>query len=198
MLSSATHPLIGVDPNIRSGRPCVVGTRISVSYVLGWLGNGMSMAEIIQNFPELTPELIQACQRYAADCVVPYTEAFGRGPDFRVSYRLFTDEEGGRKTPAYQHIRWDFCYEDKAMPAGNWMVYPEFLDPDGSIIPTGPFAPFGQAAMFCLSTNRQAPHYAYIRPGVRGYFMEGPRRVGVCEVVEVLGLRQNLTNGPSS
>lgn len=193
MLSSAAHPLIGIDPKTRFGRPCIAGTRISVNDVLGWLGNGISVAEITQDFPELTPELIQACQHYAADCLMPYAETFGRGPDFRVTYRLFTEEEGGRKTPAYQHIRWDFCYEDSAMPTGNLMVYPEFLDPDGKMIPNGPFAPVGQAAMFCLSTSGQTSHHPYIRPGVRGYFVEGARRVGVCEVVEVLGFRQKLT-----
>jgi uncharacterized protein (DUF433 family) len=188
MLSSAAHPLIGIDPEIRFGRPCIVGTRISVNDVLGWLSNGMSIAEIIQDFPELTPELIQACQRYAADRKTPYTEVFGREADFQVTYRLFTEEEGGRHTPAYQGILWDIRYADETRPH-NWMVYPEFIDPDGIPIPSGPFAPVGRANMFVLNPDLRSVHRQFISPGTRGYFVEGSRRVGVWEVAKVLGLR---------
>ena len=67
MYTSPTHPLIGIDPEIRFGRACIIGTRISVDDVLGWLGNGMSNADIILDFPELDEGLIRACLRYAAD-----------------------------------------------------------------------------------------------------------------------------------
>lgn len=67
MYSSAAHPLIGIDPEIRFGRACLIGTRISVDDVLGWLGNGMSMHDITEDFPELNENLILACLRYAAD-----------------------------------------------------------------------------------------------------------------------------------
>ena len=66
MHPSPAHPLIGIDPEIRFGRPCIVGTRISIDDVLGWLGNGMSHEEIMEDFPELSEKLIQACLRYAA------------------------------------------------------------------------------------------------------------------------------------
>jgi len=67
MLSFATHPLISIDPEIRFGRPCIIGTRISVADVLAWLGNGMGFAEIISDFPELDEDMIRACCRYAAN-----------------------------------------------------------------------------------------------------------------------------------
>ena len=67
MYTSPTHPLIGIDPEIRFGRACLIGTRISVDDVLSWLGNGMSNADIIEDFPELDENLIRACLRYAAD-----------------------------------------------------------------------------------------------------------------------------------
>ena len=67
MYTSAEHPLIGIDPEIRFGRACLIGTRISVDDVLGWLGNGMSIPEIIEDFPELDEGLIRACLLYAAD-----------------------------------------------------------------------------------------------------------------------------------
>jgi uncharacterized protein (DUF433 family) len=67
MYTSPSHPLIGIDPEVRFGRACIIGTRISVDDVLGWLGNGMSIADIIEDFPELSEEIIRACLRYAAD-----------------------------------------------------------------------------------------------------------------------------------
>ena len=188
MLSSSAHPLIGIDPEIRFGRPCIVGTRISVLDVLGWLRNGMNVADIIQDFPELTTTTIDAAQAYAANRNALYTDVFGRQPDFRVTYRLYTIEEGGRFTPAYQGIRWDIRYAEGARPH-NWMVYPEFLDPDGIPIPNGPFAPVGKANMFVMNATFLDFHQQHLRPGVQGYFMEGSRRVGVWEVDEVLGLR---------
>ncbi|OYX13761.1 MAG: hypothetical protein B7Z16_15305, partial [Algoriphagus sp. 32-45-6] len=44
---------ISIDPNIRFGRPCIKGTRISVSDLLGWMASGMNMEEILADFPEL-------------------------------------------------------------------------------------------------------------------------------------------------
>lgn len=58
---------ISIDPEVRFGRPCLTGTRISVADVLGWLGSGQSIADILADFPELTQERIQACLLYAAD-----------------------------------------------------------------------------------------------------------------------------------
>jgi len=51
----------------RSGKPCVKNTRITVYDVLGWLANGMSREEIVEDFPELTREQIHACLAYAAE-----------------------------------------------------------------------------------------------------------------------------------
>jgi uncharacterized protein (DUF433 family) len=59
--------LISINPNIRFGRPCITGTRISVGDVLGWLASGMSFDDIIYDFPELTKEQITACLAFAAD-----------------------------------------------------------------------------------------------------------------------------------
>jgi uncharacterized protein (DUF433 family) len=58
---------IEIVPEKRFGKPCIKGSRISVYDVLNWLSNGMSKAEIIEDFPELTEEQIHACLAYAAD-----------------------------------------------------------------------------------------------------------------------------------
>ena len=57
--------IISINPNKRFGRPCVRNTRISVYDVLAWLSHGMSKAEIIEDFPELTESDINACLAYA-------------------------------------------------------------------------------------------------------------------------------------
>ena len=59
--------IIIIEPGKRGGRPCIRGMRITVADVLGWLAAGMSHAEIIADYPELTEEDIRACLAYAAD-----------------------------------------------------------------------------------------------------------------------------------
>ena len=58
---------ISIDPNRRFGKPCIIGTRISVFDILSWLANGMTHNEILDDYPELTLDQIQACLAYAAD-----------------------------------------------------------------------------------------------------------------------------------
>lgn len=55
------------DSAIRFGAPCVAGTRISVSDVLGYISAGDSIDMIVRNFPELTEEKIRAALKYASD-----------------------------------------------------------------------------------------------------------------------------------
>ena len=57
---------IKINPEKRFGRPVVKGTRISVYDVLNWLANGMAVAEILEDFPELNEAQIKACLAYAA------------------------------------------------------------------------------------------------------------------------------------
>ena len=58
---------IAVDPAIRFGKPCIRGTRISVGDVLGYLAGGMSEAQIVGDFPQLTGDDVRACLAYAAE-----------------------------------------------------------------------------------------------------------------------------------
>jgi uncharacterized protein (DUF433 family) len=58
---------IGIDPNIRFGKPYLKNTRITVADVLGWMASGMSPAEIVADFPELNLEQVSACLAFAAD-----------------------------------------------------------------------------------------------------------------------------------
>lgn len=59
--------IITIEPGKRGGKPCIRGLRISVGDVLGWLASGMSVAEIKDDFPEITDEDIRACLAFAAE-----------------------------------------------------------------------------------------------------------------------------------
>lgn len=58
---------IGINSEIRFGKPTIIGTRITVFDVLNWMANGMTIIEIIEDFPELNENQIKACLSYAAD-----------------------------------------------------------------------------------------------------------------------------------
>lgn len=58
---------IAIDPQVRFGKPCVRGTRVSVGDVLGYLAGGMSEDQILQDFPQLERDDIRACLAYAAE-----------------------------------------------------------------------------------------------------------------------------------
>jgi uncharacterized protein (DUF433 family) len=58
---------ISINPNIRFGKPCIVGTRITVSDILGWLAADMTYDEILEDFPLLKREHIRAALAFAAE-----------------------------------------------------------------------------------------------------------------------------------
>ena len=57
---------IQIDPSVRSGKPCVKGTRITVFDVLEYLAGGMTNDQILADFPSLTEDDIRACLSFAA------------------------------------------------------------------------------------------------------------------------------------
>jgi uncharacterized protein (DUF433 family) len=58
---------ITIEPDKRSGKPCIRGLRITVQDVLEYLASGMTEEEILDDFPDLTREDIKACLAFAAD-----------------------------------------------------------------------------------------------------------------------------------
>lgn len=58
---------ISIDPNVRFGKPCVRGTRITVGDILGYLAGGMPEVDLLADFPQLTQDDIRACLTYAAE-----------------------------------------------------------------------------------------------------------------------------------
>ncbi len=67
MRPMATHPCISRDPDIAFGEPVILGTRISVEFILDLLAAEATEAEILENYPRLTREDILACVAYARD-----------------------------------------------------------------------------------------------------------------------------------
>ena len=58
---------ITIEPGKRGGKPCIRTMRITVYDVLDWLASGMSEAEILEDYPELTQEDIRACLAFVAN-----------------------------------------------------------------------------------------------------------------------------------
>ncbi len=57
---------ISVNPAVRSGKPCIRETRITVYDVLEYLAGGMTEDEVLADFPDLTRDDIRACLAFAA------------------------------------------------------------------------------------------------------------------------------------
>jgi uncharacterized protein (DUF433 family) len=57
---------IAITPGVRSGKPCIKGTRITVYDILEYLAGGMSPEQVLTDFPDLKPEHIRAALAFAA------------------------------------------------------------------------------------------------------------------------------------
>lgn len=57
---------ISITPGVRSGKPCIKGTRITVYDILEYLAGGMTEDQILADFPSLTREDIRAALTFAA------------------------------------------------------------------------------------------------------------------------------------
>ena len=57
---------ISIDPEIRFGKACIKGTRITVSDILNWLASGMTYKDISEDFPSIKKEHINAALMFAA------------------------------------------------------------------------------------------------------------------------------------
>lgn len=58
------------DPNILGGKPVIAGTRISVELILDRIASGMSVKEVLKDYPHLTTNQIQAAITYARNLVI--------------------------------------------------------------------------------------------------------------------------------
>ena len=58
---------ISINPEVRFGKPCIKGTRITVSDILHWLASEMTHAQILEDYPSLKEEHILAALAFAAN-----------------------------------------------------------------------------------------------------------------------------------
>jgi uncharacterized protein (DUF433 family) len=77
---------IEVNPKVMLGKPVIRGTRIPVELILRKLSEGASEAELLDAYPHLTREDIQAALRYAAD-MLAHQETIVLGPSRKRSRR---------------------------------------------------------------------------------------------------------------
>jgi len=126
-----------------------------------------------------------------------YEERLNRTHDFEVRYRFFTPDEGGRESgPPYQGYRSDWSYEgDEIEKTGIYMIWPEFEDDNGIVIKgKEKVRESGVARMWIVNPELvNEVHKKRIKVGVKGFFMEGSRKVAEAEVIRVVGLNQNET-----
>ncbi|WP_227871847.1 hypothetical protein [Paenibacillus bovis] len=123
---------------------------------------------------------------------IPYERRVGHPADFRVRYRFYAQEEGGRRTLPYQGYRADFAYAaDERLIL--YMIHPEFEDEHGQVIGREEHVPACGTALvwIVIPERRQDIHRHRIHTGTRGYMMEGPHRTAEVEVIEILGLFTN-------
>ncbi len=67
MKTQATKSRITLKPEVCGGRPCIRDTRIEIAVILDGLAEGMTEADIIDHYPQLTREDIRAALAYAAE-----------------------------------------------------------------------------------------------------------------------------------
>lgn len=83
---------------------------------------------------------------------------------------------------------------DDPQTGGIYMIHPEFLDPSGVPLADDEPVPLeGTASMWVLTPQMRTAHQARVKVGARGFFMEGPRKVGAVEVVRIEALHANST-----
>ncbi len=59
--------IISLEAGKRSGKPCIRGMRMAVSDILQWLSSGMTVVQILEDFPELTAEDIAVALEFSAE-----------------------------------------------------------------------------------------------------------------------------------
>jgi hypothetical protein len=118
--------------------------------------------------------------------------------DFEAIIRILTEAEGGRKTPPFNGIRWDFSYVADDSTDQLYMIWPDFFSPSGDSLPKDRPLPLStelSARMtIVVDEMREQVHRARIKPGVEFYCHEGRKRVAVGRVTRITGLHDDRAN----
>lgn len=113
--------------------------------------------------------------------------------DFEANIEILSSEEGGRTTPAFNGIRWDFCYSEDDVKDGLYMIHPDFFGTDGESLegqlPIG--KPLNARMKIIVEEMKEKMHRKRIKVGTEFYCHEGARRVAKGKVSKITGLKQN-------
>jgi hypothetical protein len=124
----------------------------------------------------------------------PYETMLGHKCDFKVNYRFYTREEGGRVFLPHQGIRCDFWFAHGDNGENQmFMIWPEFENSKGEIILENdrPVPPAGTARMWIIVPERRPHHYGHIKIGLLGHFREGAKKTAECQIIEIVDLLDN-------
>ena len=64
----AITSFVTIDPEIHHSEPCIKGTRVPVAMLVGSIADGMTIEEVVNEYPQVTTEAVRAALAYAADC----------------------------------------------------------------------------------------------------------------------------------
>ena len=112
--------------------------------------------------------------------------------DFEATIRIFREEEGGRREPPHNGMRWDLCYAGDDLKESLWMVWPDFLDQSGEsrsgeeALPVG--VPLPAKMFVARDVMRAEVHRKKAKIGVRFYCHEGPKRVAEGVITKITHL----------
>jgi len=113
--------------------------------------------------------------------------------DFEAEIRIMRENEGGRISPPYNGIRWDFAYDgDIIKETGIYMIWPDFINEKGNSLPTDKALSIDKilkARMIIISDEmREKIHRDRIVEGLHFFCHEGSRRVAEGIVTKITGL----------
>jgi hypothetical protein len=118
---------------------------------------------------------------------------FERCPDFEAEITILTAEQGGRKSPLFNGIRWDFGYAEDPPGSEIYMIHPLFMDDHGD-----PY-PFSQqiegtlkAHMFIVVREMAPYHKARLAVGTEFQCREASKTLANGRVTRLIGLAQEL------
>jgi uncharacterized protein (DUF433 family) len=57
------------DPDVLTGKPVVRGTRLAVNFLLELFASGWTAAQVLESYPQLTPEALRAIFAFAAEAM---------------------------------------------------------------------------------------------------------------------------------
>jgi len=115
---------------------------------------------------------------------------YEQSEDFEAEITVLSERDGGRKTPPFNGIHWDFLYDGDRPEDDLFVIWPEFIDTNGDAIPRDlPLVGTLRARMYIVNRELAASvHSGRIQVGVNFFAMEGPHKVAKGVVTRVTGL----------